>query len=168
MKNFRSMANRRAAVISLLASILILSAAPNGDGRRSAVSETGVRHGRTASGYVYMNGGTSADEQFSMERRAAPYNVKLVLVPPLALPLSRLRVFIANNRTGKIEMIPLSGPWLYFQLPAGSYTIGARIRNRLYVLRDVQVQNAGRQTHVLRADLLPSGVNQPKNNGGIR
>jgi len=164
MKTVYLIASPWAGMVMLLASILIVGA-PNGDALSSKAVEAGIRYGRTASGYVYMNGGETVHEQLTMERGAAAYNVKLVLVPPMALPLSQLRVFIANNRTGKIEMIPLSGPWLYFQLPAGSYTIGARIRNRLYVLRDVQVQNAGRQTHVLRADLLPSGLHQPKKGG---
>ena len=150
----------------LMAVLVVVALIPQHTGARtSTVSSSNIRYGRTSSGYLYMTGGESAQEQFSMERSAAAYNVKLVLVPPPAIPLPQLRVYIANNRTGKIEKIPLSGPWLYFQLPAGSYTIGARIRNRLYLLRGVHVQDAQRQTHVLRADLLPWSGNQPKSQG---
>lgn len=154
--------NRTNIVLTLwLAALAIAAAAPDGAARQGNVGKSGIRHGRTASGYLYMNGGSSAAEQYTMEQRAAPYNVKLILVAPAVSSLTQLKVFIANNRTGKIENIPLSGPWLYFQLPAGVYTIGARIRNRVYVLRDVRVRDAARQTHVLGSDLLPLGTTPP-------
>ena len=125
----------------------------SGDARRSGSTESLIRYGRTASGYVFMNGGRTASERADLESRSSTYNVKMILVPPKGFPLSQLIVFIANNKVGRIDKVPLSGSVLYFQLPAGSYTFGARIRRQIFLIRDIRVHNAGRQTYVLRADI---------------
>lgn len=130
---------------------LALIAAAQAQARLNEATGQQIRYGRTASGYVYMNGGVSARDHAELEGRSAAYNVKLILVPPKAFPLSQMVFFIANNLNGKIEKVALSAPVLYFRLPAGSYTFGARIRNRIFLLRDIRVQDAGRQTYVLRA-----------------
>lgn len=157
--NGRFISSHGAAVISLLASLLVLFAAPNGDARLSDSSTGGIRYGRTGSGYLYMNGGSYLHEQNAMERRSAPYNLRLILVPSPATALPKLQVLIANNVTESMEKIPLSGPWVYFQLPPGAYTIGARIGDKFFLLRNVTVQETGRQTHIFRDNLFRTITN---------
>ena len=152
--NGRLISNQGAGAITLLGSFLVLFAASYGDARLSDTSERGIRYGRTEMGYMYMNGGFDLHEQKAMERRSASYNLKLILVPPLAAPLPTLQVLIANNVTEITENIPLSGPWVYFQLPPGAYTIGARIGDKFFLLRNVYVRETGRQTHIFRDNLL--------------
>lgn len=159
MNRLYSRLKLRGVWIVFLAPMLIVVAEPRGEARLADRSRTTIRYGETANGYVYMNGGWTANEQSSMEQLAESYNVKVVLVPPKGLPLSPLRVLIANNGTRKIDAISLAGPWLYFQLPPGSYTIVARIRDNLFVLRDVQVEDSGRQTHILGVSLPRSSWN---------
>jgi len=146
--------------------VLIALIPQHSEARKSGVFSAGIRYGRTDSGYVYMNGGLDIDEQQIMERRSAAFNLKLVLMTPLAMPVPPLRVFLANNSTGTIEQILLSGPWIYFQLPPGTYTIGARISNKFFLLRNVHVQDTSRHTYILRGNLLPSIMNS--GNGGAR
>jgi hypothetical protein len=94
-----------------------------------------------------------------MERRSAPYNLRLILVPSPATPLPKLQVLIANNVTESMDDIPLSGPWVYLQLPPGAYTIGARIGDKFFLLRNVTVQETGRQTHIFRDNLFRTITN---------
>lgn len=152
--NGRFITSQGAAVIALLASLLILCAAPNGDARLSDASKKGIRYGRTGSGYMYMHGGFYLHEQKAMERRSAPYNLRLILVPSPLPALPTLQVLIANNVTEITENIPLSGPWVYLQVPPGSYTIGARIGDKFFLLRNVYIRETGRQTHIFRDHLL--------------
>jgi hypothetical protein len=160
--------SRCAGVTILLALLCVTVSIRRSDALDRLATEPGIRYGRTASGYAYMNGGASDLGQSMIERQGGAYNIKLVMVPPPAIALPRFRIYLANNRTGKIENIPLSGPWLYFQLPAGSYTIGARIRNRIYILRDIHVQDTTRQVHILRADLLPWNPHQSNQRQGVK
>jgi hypothetical protein len=152
--NGRFIASQGHALIALLASLLVLFAAPNCNARLSDAAKTGIRYGRTGSGYMYMHGGFYLHEQKAMERRSAPYNLRLILVPSPAAPLPALQVLIANNVSEIVEKIPLSGPWVYFQLPPGAYTIGARIGDKFFLLRNVYVRETGRQTHIFRDNLF--------------
>ena len=159
MSRLNTRSKPRGVWLFFLALTLIAVAGPNGEARLTDRSRTAIRYGETATGYDFMNGGSTATEQSSMEQLAEPYNVKVVLVPPKGLPLSPLSVLIANNQTRKIDVISLAGPWLYFQLPPGSYTLVARIRDNLFVLRDLQVKDRGRQTHILGVSVPRSSRN---------
>ena len=144
----------------MLMLVLIALIPQNSEARRSDVPVAGIIYGTTVSGYVYMSGGVHLYERRFMEQRSAPYNLRLHLVPSPVIALPELRVFVANNAIGKIEQIPLSGPWIYFRLPPGTYTIGARINRKFFLLRNVHVRDAGQQTHILRGNSLPSIMNR--------
>ena len=146
--------HRKAGVISTLTLILITLIPENSEASKSDLSASRIRYGSTVSGYFYMNGGSCTDEQQLMEQRSSRYNLKLVLVPPRAIPLAALSVFVANNTIGKIEQIILRGPWVYFQLPAGTYTIGARVHHNFFLLRNVRVQRGVQRTYILKDNLL--------------
>ena len=150
------------SLTSALVIVLLALFAPEGDARKGAMIAAEIRYGKTSSGYQYMNGGARRYQRESLERRSAPYNIKFVLVPPRAMRLPSLGIFIANNATGTIERITLSGPWIYFRLPPGTYTIGARIGDRFFLLRNVYVRDKRRQTHILKGNLFHSIMDRPR------
>jgi hypothetical protein len=149
-------------VLAALALVFIAMIPQTTEALRSDASTSRIHYGRTVSGYVYMNGGSHVDEQQFMEQRSAPYNLKLVMMAPRLIPLAALSVFVANNATGNIERITLRGPWIYLQLPAGTYTIGARVNRNFFLLRDVQVQDGARRTYILNGTLFRT-ITDPEN-----
>jgi hypothetical protein len=114
--------------------------------------EANVIRGRTAAGYPYLNGGISFAEQHAIERAADPYNLKLIFANRAGTLVSPHFVMIGMNQSAQIEKIPLRAPWLYIQLPPGGYTILARFKGQVVLVRDVFVDAAGRRTYLLRGD----------------
>jgi len=114
--------------------------------------EANVIRGYTAAGYPYLNGGISFAEQHAIERAADPYNLKLIFANRAGTLVSPHFVMIGMNHSAQIEKIPLHGPWLYIQLPPGGYTILARFKGQIVLVRDVFVDAAGRKTYLLRGD----------------
>jgi hypothetical protein len=142
------------AGLAMLAASLFFPLAAKTEARTSEVFVPTIRYGVTDAGFEYMSGGLTNDQRQFMERRSAPYNLKLVLVRPRAMSLAPLRLFLANNATGRIEDFSPSGPWNYLRLPPGTYTIGARIGRRIFLLRDILIQENLRQTLILKDSQL--------------
>jgi hypothetical protein len=126
---------------AILACVMALLWAP-----RPAISgkphdfSTGILHGKTRSGFLYMSGGVSVREQQAMEGQSAAYNLKLVFTPKLGSASAPILLLLGDNHRGSIDAIPLQGPWFYAQLPLGTYTFMARIRNQVVLFRDVYLQ----------------------------
>jgi hypothetical protein len=124
--------------LSAISAIGILLLLPEvGDAREAYSSETTIVRRKTASGFWYMTGGFTFDDQQSMERQSARYNLKLLFAPPSGTSISPVLLMIGDNQGHRIDKIVLHGPRFYIQLPPGSYTILARIKNKLVLLRDV-------------------------------
>jgi hypothetical protein len=138
---------RKAGVLSALVPSLL---GAQSEARTGEVFGPAIRYGVAGAGYEYMSGGLLLDQQQLMERKSGAYNLKLVVVRPRTKLFVPLQILLANNATGKVENISLSGPWNYFRLPAGSYTIGARIGNRFFLLRDIVIQGNGRRILILK------------------
>jgi len=138
---------RKVGVLSALLPSLL---GAQSEARTGDVFGSSIRYGVAAGGYEYMSGGVRLDQQQLMERMSGAYNLKLVLERPRTMSLAPLQILLANNATGKVENISLPGPWNYFRLPAGSYTIGARIGNRFFLLRDIVIQRTGRRILILK------------------
>jgi len=151
-------------VIAALALIMIARMPHTSEALSSEVSASRIRYGMTVNGYDYMNGGSHVDEQRFMEQRSAPYNLKLVIIAARLIPSTTPSVFVANNATGNIEQITLWGPWIYLQLPAGTYTIGARVNRNFFLLRNVQVQDGALRTYIFKGNLFRT-ITDPENRG---
>jgi len=125
--------------------------------------EIHIVKGRTAAGHPYMNGGFSYDEQRAMEQAAQPFNLKLLFANSVGTPAVPAFLVIGANDGSPIEKISLYGPWLYIQLPPGSYTILARFARHTVLVRDVHLRQGRQRTYVFRGDrrrINASVVNQ--------
>jgi hypothetical protein len=114
--------------------------------------DANVIRGRTAAGYPYLNGGISFDEQRAMERAAGPFNLKVVFARRSGTPVAPNFVVIGANNGSHIDKISIGAPWFYIQLPPGGYTILARFRRQVVLLRDVKIGEGRRSTYFLRGD----------------
>ncbi len=99
-----------------------------------------------------MTGGRAIDEQQTMERQSAPYNLQLVFAPPLSLLVSPVLLLIGDNQNRRVDKVTLHGPRFYIQLPPGSYTIMARIKNKIVLIRDIYLDQNQRATYLVRGD----------------
>ena len=99
-----------------------------------------------------MTGGTVFDEQQAMERQSAPYNLKLVFAPRSSSLVSPVLLFIGDNHGRRIDKVMVQAPWFYIQLPSGGYTIVARIKNKVVLIRDVYLYANRRATYFVRGD----------------
>jgi hypothetical protein len=125
-------------------------------GRKPQLRDTGIRSGKTETGCHYMNGGLVFDEQKTMERRSASYNLKLVFAPRLGTAISPVLLMIGHNESRRVEKFLLRAPWFYIRLPSCGYTIMARFENTIIVLPNVQIGTVDRATFFLRTDGLKS------------
>jgi len=92
------------------------------------------------------------DEQQAMERDSARYNLKLVIASRFGSLISPILVLIADNRGRRIDKIIAHRPWLYIRLPPGGYTIVARVKNQVILIRDVYLYANRRATYFVRGD----------------
>jgi hypothetical protein len=97
-----------------------------------------------------MNGGLTFDERVTMEVQSAPYNLKIMFAPRAGILTSSILLMIGNNQNRRVDKITLQGPWFYVQLPPGSYTIMARIKNKIVLIRDVYLRENHRATYLVR------------------
>jgi hypothetical protein len=141
----------RAKLASIAAILVFLLLPVLAGARKPQLVDVGITRGKTASGFYYMVGGLAFDEQQTMERRSARYNLKLVFVRRLSNLISPVLLLIGDNRRQRIEQVMVHGPWFYIQLPPGGYTIVARIKDKVVVIRDVYLSK-NRRVYFLRAE----------------
>jgi hypothetical protein len=140
-------------LVSPISAILILLLLPGfAAARKPQLPDTSIMRGKTAAGFDYMNGGLTFDEQQAMERQSAPYNLKLVFERRSAILDSPILLLIGDNRSGQVDKILLHGPWFYVQLPPGGYTIVARIKNKIILIRDVYLRENRQAIYFVRGD----------------
>jgi hypothetical protein len=125
-------------------------------GRKPQLRDTGIRNGKTETGCQYMNGGLVFDEQKIMEQRSAYYNLKMIFAPRSGTAIAPVLLAIGHNESRHVEKFLLRAPWFYIRLPAGGYTIVARIENTIIVLTNVEIEVGRQATFFLRADGLRS------------
>ncbi len=72
-----------------------------------------------------VSGGVSLNARDNMRAQVPPHNVKMVFALNTGNYVSDVRVQV-KDRSGKVVLDDVSnGPWLYAQLPAGSYSASA-------------------------------------------
>jgi hypothetical protein len=134
---------------AISAIVVLLFLQGSADARKPQPSDTSITRGQTSTGASYMNGGLTFDEQSAMEARSAPYNLKIVFASRAGTLISSILLMIGNNQNRRIDKIVVRGPWFYIRLPPGGYTILARIKNRIVLIRDVYIYEDGRATYVV-------------------
>jgi hypothetical protein len=148
---------RYGKLVSAISAILIFLFLPAlAAARKPQLPDTSIVRGKTAAGFNHMSGGSTFDEQQAMERQSAPYNLKLVFAPRSATSDSPILLLIGDNQSRQVDRIVLHGPWFYIQLPPGGYTIVARIKNKVVLIRDVYLRENRRSTYFVRGDQLKS------------
>jgi hypothetical protein len=148
---------RYGELVSPISAILILLLLPQFAGaHKPQLPNASIMRGTTAAGFNHMSGGLTSDEQQAMERQSAPYNLKLVFAPRSATADAPILLLIGDNQSRQVDRIVLHGPWFYIQLPPGGYTIVARIKNKVVLIRDVYLRENRRSTYFVRGDQLKS------------
>lgn len=128
-------------------------AAPEpGRGAKPNYPEQNLVKGRTPAGYAYLGGGHGVDEKKALERLSAAYNIKMLFARHSGTPISQARLLIRSNNSQRMDNIVASGPVFYMQLPPGAYTLVARFKTAVVLLRDVRVIEGERRTLVFRGD----------------
>ena len=139
---------RSSGALVCTVSIFVLLLSPElAAGRKPDLSARGITRGKTAAGFYYLSGGFGFDEQLAVERQAARYNLKLVFAPKLGHSIAPVLLLVGHNQSRSIDVIQLHGPSLYLQLPPGVYTLMARIKKEVVLVRDVYLEERRRTIH---------------------
>ncbi len=145
--------SRHCKLHAILAAILIINILSDfAHAGISRLPEGNVIRGRTAGGHAYLSGGISFDEQRAIERVSHLYNLKIVFARPVGTRAAPVFLMIGFNNGQHVEKISLRAPWFYIQLPSGGYTILARFKRKVVLIRDVDLRDGGRRTYFLRGD----------------
>ena len=109
-----------------------------------------ITEGKTAQGFPYLFGGISSNEREVMEERAKGYNLKLVFADKSGPFIAGVTVAIADAKGAEIAAIACDGPWLYVQLPPGSYAVKATFKGESKQVKELKVpkDRAVQQTFV--------------------
>jgi hypothetical protein len=120
--------------------------------RKPEFPAAAVVKGITSTGYPYLSGGSSFDEQRAIDRMSGSYNLKLVLGRRFGLPASQVLLVIGTNQKRTVDRITVRQPWLYLRLPPGGYTIIARFEKQVVVIKNVFLREDRKETYYLRGD----------------
>lgn len=78
----------------------------------------------------YATGGVGQGERQALENMADDYNLKVVLAGQSGSFLSGLMVVIEDESGNMVFETVSHGPWLYVDLPAGTYKVTVSYKNR--------------------------------------
>ncbi len=151
MKTTHFQSTRCGSLVSaILTVVLLLASQQFSDARKPELADTSITHGKTAAGFSYMNGGLTFAEQQIMEEQSASYNLRIIFAPRGGILDSSVLLMIGDNQNRRIDKIMVQGPWFYIQLPPGGYTIMARIKNKIVLIRDVYLSENHRTKYLVR------------------
>jgi len=85
---------------------------------------------QTYQGIPYLSGGIGEEEREMLRRLAHNYNVQLIFAAKEGHYLSEVHVIIMDARGRTVLDTVSEGPWLYTQLPAGTYTILVQVNGQ--------------------------------------
>ena len=98
-----------------------------------------ITEGKTVQGFPYLFGGISSNEREAMQRRAKGYNLKLVFAEKNGSFLSGVTVVVTSMKVGEILSMATDGPWLYIQLPPGTYGVQASFSGQTKQVNNLNV-----------------------------
>ena len=97
---------------------------------KPSFSDARIASRLTATGFPYQNGGFTYED----------YNLRLSFTSSAGAFAVPEFVIIGANQDGKVEKIALTAPWFHIRLPPGSYTVLARFRSGIILIRDIHLQ----------------------------
>lgn len=108
-----------------------------------------ITHGKTTQGFPYLTGGVSSEERKILETSRKAYNVQLTFAEKAGAYLADVNVVLTGAKGREIVAIKTNGPFLYIQLPPGSYGVSATFKGETKKSRFIVGQDkAVRQTLV--------------------
>lgn len=112
-----------------------------------------IIRGKSDAGVAYMTGGIGIAEREAMERQGRDYNLKLSFSEKGGVYLTDVRVAVENRNGKEMINITTNGPWLYLQLPPGTYNVKTVYNGESQRIENLRVTGADRVQRILRWDL---------------
>lgn len=81
----------------------------------------------TSQGIRYVSGGVGVGEREALRAMDHDFNVQLIFATPRGDYLANVGVVIQDSTGNTVLDVVSQGPWLYAQLPAGTYTVTAQL-----------------------------------------
>jgi hypothetical protein len=101
----------------------------------------------------YISGGVGVEEREQMQSAAKDYNLHLVFSQKeTGAYVAEISVSIKDAKGEEILQVVSDGPWLYAQLPAGTYTVTVAQAGRA-ISRQVKVTGEKSQTLYFQLEL---------------
>jgi hypothetical protein len=100
-----------------------------------------------------MTGGVGSEERDAMESQAGDYNVKLAFAEKVGVYLADVDVAVHDQSGKQILDVTTNGPWLYLQLPEGTYTVRAAFNDKIQRISNLAVKPGQRTARIVRWDL---------------
>ncbi len=98
--------------------LLLLTATP-------ATASAILAKQKSAHGVEFLSGGVGKDEREAMKQHAKAFNTHLVFADNTGKYLSAVVVRVTDAKGKAVLETTTQGPWLYANLPAGSYEVAA-------------------------------------------
>lgn len=114
---------------------------------------SGIIRGKSDAGVAYMMGGIGTGEREAMESQGEDYNLKLSFSEKSGVYLTDVGVVVENRNGKEVLNITTNGPWLYLQLPRGSYTVKSTYNGESERIENLRVTGGGRVQRIVRWDL---------------
>jgi hypothetical protein len=144
--------NMKGWVIFLAAAGFAVSSSPN-IFAEPAVEKSGIIRERSEGGVAYMTGGIGIGEREVMESWGQDYNLKLSFAEKIGVYLTDVGVVVTDRNGSEIINITTNGPWLYLQLPPGSYTVKSTYNDAVKRIENLRVTDSDRVQRIVRFDL---------------
>ena len=109
----------------------------------SALAEGEALQVQQHDGISYVSGGVSDSEQAAIKEMGKDYNLQVLMALEEGNYLSDVDVTITNGQGDTVLQTVTSGPMLFAQLPAGSYTVHAKAPEGEEQQQTVQVASSG-------------------------
>jgi len=88
---------------------------------------------------AYVSGGVGESARSEMRRIGGDYNLHLIFSEPTGAYLAFVDVVIEDERGRRMFDTTSQGPWLFADLPPGTYRITARSRDGVFITRTIDV-----------------------------
>ena len=113
------------ALLGLVVTLVALLAPP-----RFAGAVVPPLPAKTWQGIRYVSGGVGVEEREALRAMDQDFNVQLIFATPRGDYLANVGV-VMQDSTGFTVLDTVSqGPWFFAQLPAGTYTVTARLKEQ--------------------------------------
>jgi hypothetical protein len=144
--------NIKGWVIFLVAAGFAVFSSPN-IFAEPASEMSGVIRETSDRGVAYMTGGVGIGEREIMESWGKDYNLKLSFTEKSGVYLADVGVVVEDRNGNEMINITTNGPWLYLQLPPGSYTVKTTYNDEARRIENLRVSGGDRVRRVVRWDL---------------